>query len=762
MNMIEENVTALKEKETALDSERTKESLGEPWVLASHEHNLNRTENSDVAAFADNQTLQTRVQSLSDESVDEQTTPEEMTFNITLNAGTIRTENFSDQIEKREGEEEQVSDVSLKDKESHNFVRQDSLKVTTKLSEHTNRIEKRSIPNTNSGSRESQQRMTTKKFKENETSLEQSDGSEEHGNPAFPGPDNFWNVFVTSPVAVILNSTDKYGLLSTTDYEKAYYDDLVKKLKEKRAAHSQVEHALNDQAEQTKLYTEHSTGKTNFKSDELEDMLGQLTNSSEEKAVAQNMLEKMKQKPAPKDLKERLSPEKYHEYMELKKSLDEQYKDIMAHMNRTDREIKKLYMEMRNLREEKELHDYFEQNEDKFTKHSTPKNYTEEDILFLTTPDPTFKLVNQWEWENASKIIPPELELNPKHARDDEEDSDMKNYDELDRMNKFILNTDPESNSEDEELIKLFRTNDTNINKPELHATQRNKKPLDYESLEKYDKKKYKEIREMELKLHTLIPNMSRAHLDSVHAKIMSHLNRTRIGDRPRITMKTTTVTEKLWFEESVFDQNDPKILYAKYLHNIRNMTVRLNMEVGNKQIRNITSFNLEDRRYAHQYKSTTECRRFSHIIPFWLTQPKEIEEVFKGNTKIFREYIQYILDKHNYTELPVNGRFAFVRKYINKLNNPLIFNRITIFPTAYITTDHVLTLKEQFQQFKGSLKSKLHKAYKHMKHFIFNTSTDEIHDPVPFHTPQTEAIPDEVIINITTQPPMGPYYDYY
>lgn len=616
------------------------------------------------------------------------------------------------------------------------------------------RLQKRSIPNTNPELLKNDQEDTT--TKDESTISERRKESSEFVNNMFPGPDNFWNVFVTSPVEVILNTTNSYE----KSHERGYYEKLVKSLRETTQSH--VHHSISyGSTEQrqshlggTQLHTEQTKSHKFAYSKELAELMGHIENpTSLEIGIAKKLLEKNKGSTT-LDPREKLSPEKYAHYIQLKQSLDEQYNEIRGHMNKTNQDIQRLFIEMRNLREEKALNDYFEDNEKYYSHLSTPANYTES-ILFLegslTTPP-----MNYFEWENASDFMPDETNA------PDEKNENVLKHELLEDLSSFVIQTEPPDEHFDAHLQELYHIttpSTTTISDMHYNPTSKNTEKYDYESLERYDKKNYKKIHEMEMKEDgAILPNISASHLELVHANIMSRLNKSANTQKiHKSSVKIITTTPKLWFEESVFDQNDPKILYAKYLHNVRNMTVRLNMEVGKKQIRNITFFKEEERRYAHQFKTTTECRRFSHIIPFWLTQPKEIEEVFQGNTKIFREYIQYILDKHNFTELPVHGRFAFVRNYINKLNNPLILNRITIFPTAYATTDHVLTLKEQFKQFKGHVKSKVHRAYKHMKHFLFNSSLDEVHDPVTIG--RTDAIPDEVIINITTQPPLGDYY---
>uniref|UniRef100_A0A8D8WU95 Uncharacterized protein n=2 Tax=Cacopsylla melanoneura TaxID=428564 RepID=A0A8D8WU95_9HEMI len=707
---------------------------------------------------------------------------------------------YNASLELKNEREDDKCDNSLTDqyKTDHNIMNHsrhlNPQDLTTRPYDVHNRIEKRSVPNMNSEFHEIDDHKTRTEMlgSSNKTlSMSREEKNHQDEKPILPGADKFWDFFITSPVAVILNSTtiyEKAGLYNPEmkDYEKEYYDKVVKTLREKQGIqdheerkdnehheedasveqhdrYRSVEHSkqLNSVERETKQNTIHTEqGKTfqNYGSDEIGNLLGPLVNrSSLQKDIDYNLMEKSKEERVTIDPKERLSPEKYAEFLELKKSLDLQYKDLKEHMNKTDRHIERIFIEMRNLKEEKMLNDYFEHNELLFTHYSTPHNYSNTVDVFNIATEP---YVNPFSWENASDFMPDKI-----NERSTEEVGDGHQFEDLENFNDkhFSVTPDPENEKEraemEEHLRRLLMT--TMNTNGEMYKITSNTEKYDYESLERYDKKKYQEVLKMELEQKDgLIGNISKDHIEHIHANLMKRLNKTRPSNVQRTTIKPNTVTPKLWFEESVFDQNDPKIVYAKYLHNVRNMTVRLNMEVGKKYIKNITYFNKEDRRYAHQYKSTTECRRFSHIIPFWLTQPKEIEDVFKGNTKIFREYIQYILDKHNFTELPVNGRFAFVRKYINKLNNPLIFNRITIFPTAYITTDHVLSLKDQMKHFKGHLKSKIHKAYKHVKHFLFNSSLDEAHDHVPII--KTDTIPDEVIINITTPPAVGPYYDYY
>ncbi|KAL1461288.1 hypothetical protein WDU94_013198, partial [Cyamophila willieti] len=764
---------------------------------------------------------------------------------------THSTENFKNQFEKENERKNEKSDIislevktEKEDGKSDNSLT-DQYKTENNVMNHSrhlnpqdlttrpydghNRIEKRSIPNTNSEFHEIDDHKTRlgKDCNDKTVSMSKDEKSQEEDKPILPGADRFWDFFQTSPVVVILNSTtiyEKAGLYNPEmkDYEKEHYDKVVKSLKEKQEIqcyegtediknherlasvehrkqitsvehnkqHTSVEHnkqytsveyhkqqfslehhkqdnsieyhkhhaSIERKAKQNTIDTEQSKTLQNYGSGEIENLMGTLVNkSSLEKDIAYNLMDESKTKTTV-DPRKRLSPEKYAEFSELKKSLDLQYKDLKEHMNKTDRHIERLFIEMRNLKEEKMLNDYFQENEHLFTHYSTPENYsnTIERCNIITEP-----YVNLSSSVNASDFMPDKM-----NERSSEEAGDGHQFECLDKFDEkhFSVTPDPEEEKEraemEEHLRRLLVTTTMNTN-DEMYKISRNTEKYDYESLERYDKKKFQEMLKMELEQKDgPLVNISKDHIEHIHANLMKRLYKTRPSSVQRTTIKPKTETPKLWFEESVFDQNDPKIVYAKYLHNIRNLTVRLNMEVGKKYIKNITYFNKEDRRYAHQYKSTTECRRFSHIIPFWLTQPKEIEDVFKGNTKIFREYIQYILDKHNFTELPVNGRFAFMRKYINKLNNPLIFNRITIFPTAYITTDHVLSLKDQIKHFKGHLKSKIHKTYKQVKHFLFNSSLDEAHDPVPITN--TETIPDEVIINITTPPAVGPYYDYY
>lgn len=745
-----------------------------------------------ISEFAYKYKDDTKVRSLSEELAEHDRIVEDMqqivdqnsteaAAEINLENRTFNTDNIRYQWERKaSGQEEDLTTRSLADQMEyiHHCMNQqkylhDGDFTTTPNDEpnRTNRIEKRSIPNTNPELHEDGQKVTTgDRTSDIEELSEHKNESIEYLKNIFPGVNKFWEVFVTSPVEVILNSTDVYGqevyMSTMQDYEKAYYEKLVKSLKENHQTHEpsfasdssdDTDEERESHTKKTRSHTEQIITEKYDISKELSEMLGHFENpTSLEKNVARKLLEKKKKGPTTRDPKDSLSPEKYARFMELKKSLDEQYKDIIKHMNQTDQDVQRLFFEMRNLKEEKAINDYYEQNEQHYSHFFTPANYTE--TLLYLDGEPFIPTDNPFSSENASDIMPDGI-VTPHH--EGREDSVL-SHQVLDDTNDFIIKTAPqeEFNSRLREIYYgTVQTKGTEFN---FHIdTTKNTEKINYESLERYDKKRFRENLKMEVKEDvTIIPNINDEHLKFVHENLLKRLNKTKSSESRRTPTTANTESPKPWFEESVFDRNDPKILYAKYLHNVRNMSVKLNMEVGKKHIKNITHFNQEDRLYAHQYKTTTECRRFSHIIPFWLTQPKEIEEVFKGNTKIFREYIQYILDKHNFTELPVHGRFAFLRRYINKLNNPLIFNRITIFPTAYVTTDHVLSLKEQILHFKGHMKSKIHKAYKHVKHFLFNSSLDEAHDPAVITN--TEPIPEEVIINITTPPPMGPYYDYY
>ncbi|KAI5740520.1 hypothetical protein M8J76_004754 [Diaphorina citri] len=677
---------------------------------------------------------------------------------------TLNTDHLRYQYERKGShgeEEEEQSTISLADRvdfinkcmnQQRNHYAPD---VTTKLNNEPNRIEKRSIPNTNDANYDKSEKQVTTE-KSNDSNMMSENESAETANPLFPGPDNFWNVFVTSPVEVILNSTsvyDKKRSLSTmADYEKEYYENLVKTLKEKY-----TEPVANASTKRSELQTEQSTLNTEqsklTSNEDVSNMIEQMPMPAAIEMHLENIRKRGEIVGGLGGSRERMNPEKYAEYVQLKRALDHQYKDIKTHLNNTDREIQRLYIEMRALRKEKVLHDYYEENEHLFEHLTTPSYYTNTLVVMNNNITP---ISTMFPKRNTTEVTEGKVDFTrPTDSDDDDRGPD---YELLDNVQSFKITNPPDSEQNSDLKHSYYQTTQVAINNKE-DVTLKNPEKYDYASLERYDKKKFDDIIRMELEHEhgDIGPNISRAHIDLVHAKIMKRLNLTRTT----FTQKpTNTETHRPWFEESVFDQNDPKILYAKYLHNVRNMSVKLNMEVGKKQMTSISYFNKDDRQYAHQYKSTTECRRFSHIIPFWLTQPKEIEDVFKGNTKIFREYIQYILDKHNFTELPVHGRFAFLRDWINKLNNPLIFNRITIFPTAYVPTrPHKLSLKDQIKHFKGNLKSKIHRAYKHVKHFLFNSSVEEVHDPVPIAI--TEPIPDEVIINITTPPPMG-YYDYY
>lgn len=699
--------------------------------------------------------------------------PTEVIADMIIKNITINTDNIKYAWERDANEEQSTRSLA----EQMEFIHQcmDQQKhlhdgdFTTIPNDQPNRIEKRSIPKTNPEILEDKQRITTETPSGNYKQSEQQNDDIKSLKNAFPGVNNFWDVFVTSPVEVILNNTrlynDELSKTNMQDYEKEYYDKLVKSLKEKgkQQTHepqfasdsSNTDEHIESKTVQTKFHTKVNTEKYDV-SEELEELMGQFENpTSVEKNVAKKLLEKMKMKTT-RHPKDRLGPDQYAQYMDLKKSLDEQYKDIQTHLNQTHKDIQKLFFDMRNLKEEKANHDYFEKYENHFSHLSTPVNYSETTIYIN---GPSIPMENPVSSINSSEVWPGELLT--AHGKQTE-DSNILKHEELDDDKSLIIRTEPQEEFNSRLHKIYYETVQSNpIESTCFTENTKNIKKIDYESLERYDRKRYRENVKMELKADdTIIPHINDEQLEFVHENLMKRLNKTKSSFTRIPTTKGTTETHKPWFEESVFDKNDPKILYAKYLHNVRNMSVKLNMEVGKKNIKNITYFNREDRMYAHQYKTTTECRRFSHIIPFWLTQPKEIEDVFKGNTKIFREYIQYILDKHNFTELPAHGRFAFIRRYINKLNNPLIFNRITIFPTAYITTDHVLSLKEQILHFKGHMKSKIHKAYKHVKHFLFNSSIDDLHDPATIAN--TEPIPEEVIINITTPPSMGPYYDYY